>query len=448
MKKSKPKVPRLPSKLSHASLPMGDPPLPLARELPNRTMLVVPGDFAATAHSDTVLLAVTGMSPAVLTETVWALAHPADGSAPVLPARVVVVTTVTGRDAICRQLFAPSARFDGRTPWETLRATLAGEGFDLTNQLRFGTTPDDIRVITTANPATGLSEELADLRTLRDNDAAADFVLDEVRRVVENPDTHLIASLAGGRKTMGALLYACLTLAGRETDRLTHVLVNEPFETVSEFYFPGQPGGPVLDRDKREHLPGAAVVELADVPFVPLRNLFKRELGQPAGSFRRLVLLCQQHVRDATGYQLRVEIDRAFPACEVNGTRFVLAPREHLVLLFFAERAKRGEVVLAAFDEAVNELEDYRKEVRRQAPPNDWSNWRHHESLNKLFIPEKIASRSDQAPDTTRELVRVLSDLRAKVKRAGGDAALLASVLPRKGRCALDVPGEMIFIKG
>jgi hypothetical protein len=29
----------------------------------------------------------------------------------------------------------------------------------------------------------------------------------------------------------------------------------------------------------------------------------------------------------------------------------------------------------------------------------------------------------------------------------GGDAAYLASVLPEKGRCALDVPGGMIHIK-
>ncbi len=402
----------------------------------------IPHSVLRAPHSDTILLAVTGMSPAVLTETIWALAHPRDGSEPVLPSRVVVVTTVAGRETICLQLFTPCARFGGRTPWETLRAALAEEGFDLENRLRFGTTPDDIRVITAADSATGRSEELADLRTLRDNDAAADFVLDEVRRVVENPDTRLVASLAGGRKTMGALLYACLTLAGRETDRLTHVLVNEPFETAREFYFPGQPGGPVQDRDKRDCDPAQARVELADVPFVPLRNLFKRELGQPAGSFRNLVILCQEHVRRATGDHLRVEIDRAFPDCLVNGTRLRLAPREHLVLLFFANRAKRGDQVLSAFDEALNELEDFRKEVRRQAPPNDWSNWRHHDSLNKPFA--STASASDPA----RELTRVLSDLRTKARRAGGGAALLASVLPQKGRCALDVPGPMISIKG
>ena len=38
-------------------------------------------------ESEIVLLAVTGMSPAVLTETIWALAHPAadSGDEPVIP---------------------------------------------------------------------------------------------------------------------------------------------------------------------------------------------------------------------------------------------------------------------------------------------------------------------------------------------------------------------------
>ena len=198
----------------------------------------------ATRNSqlETVLLAVTGMSPAVLTETIWALAQEPE---PIIPTRVIVVTTADGRRELERQLFGPEPRFGGRTPWDTLRDALSAAGHDLSGHLRFGTTGDDIRVITGCDPVTGRTRELADLRTPADNEAAADFLLEQVRALVENPDTRLVASLAGGRKTMGALLYACLTLVGRETDRLTHVLVNEPFETLRGFWFPGQPGGPI-----------------------------------------------------------------------------------------------------------------------------------------------------------------------------------------------------------
>jgi len=144
---------------------------------------------------DTILLAVVGMSPAILTETIWALAHQ---PRPVLPRRIIAVTTTEGRRHVAGQFFAPSARFRGRTPWEALRDALAAAGHSLEGRLRFGTTPDDLRVITATDPASGQSRELADIRSPSDNEAAADFLLDQVRQVVENPDVHLVASVAGG----------------------------------------------------------------------------------------------------------------------------------------------------------------------------------------------------------------------------------------------------------
>ena len=45
----------------------------------------------------TILVAGMGTSPAVLTETVWALAHQAQ---PVVPDEIVVITTKSGKDAL------------------------------------------------------------------------------------------------------------------------------------------------------------------------------------------------------------------------------------------------------------------------------------------------------------------------------------------------------------
>ena len=386
-----------------------------------------------TNDSETVLLAVTGMSPAVLTETVWALATEAE---PVAPQRVVVVTTTEGKAAMERDLFTPLAAWGGQTVWQTLRDSV---------QQRLGLAASEpvlnfepVRVFTIPDPKSGRATELADLRTRSDNDFAADFLLEQVRGLVENPDTHVIASLAGGRKTMGALLYACLTLVGRGTDRLTHVLVNEPYDTVPGFWYPGQPGGTLIRpaRGKSAAIrvePADATVELADVPFVPLRNLFLRELGQPAGTFRRLMDLCRNNIRRSAGEHLQIEIDRSRPETRINGRRLELAPREQLVLLFFAERAKRGDIVLSAYDEVLNDLEEARIAFRAEAPPKNWSDWRHSSSLNRKL--------------DERDLTRVLSDIRRKAKQAGGDAAFLADVLPERGRVALDVPGPVIFIK-
>ena len=52
----------------------------------------------------TVLIAGMGTSPAVLTETVWALAHQ---KKPVVPDEIVVLTTKAGKDALRA---TPSAR--------------------------------------------------------------------------------------------------------------------------------------------------------------------------------------------------------------------------------------------------------------------------------------------------------------------------------------------------
>lgn len=47
----------------------------------------------------TILIAGMGTSPAVLTETVWALAHQEQ---PVVPDEIVVITTKSGKESICR----------------------------------------------------------------------------------------------------------------------------------------------------------------------------------------------------------------------------------------------------------------------------------------------------------------------------------------------------------
>jgi len=403
---------------------------------------------------DTVLLAVTGMSPAVLTETVWALAHEPE---PVLPARVIAVTTSAGRRELERQLFTPEPRFAGRCPWDALRDALTAAGHDLTGRLRFGATGDDLRVITATDPATGRTRELPDLRTPADNEAAADFLLEQVRAIVENPDTRLIASLAGGRKTMGALLYACMTLTARETDRLTHVLVNDPFDTLRGFWFPAQPGGALRKSEVRSPKsesaspeptapseianrkseipfdPADAVVQLADVPFVPLRNLFQRELGRPAGRFSLLVENCREQVRQRAGEHVRLTAHQGRAEIEVNGTRVRLAPREHLVLLFLATRARRGEPAFGAYREAVDALNAFREELRAAAPPGDFSDWRHGDSLKSRF-------------DDDQELRKAVSSLRDKLRQAGGNARLLAPCLPEKGRFSLAVPAELIHL--
>jgi hypothetical protein len=239
---------------------------------------------------------------------------------------------------------------------------------------------------------------------------------------------------------MGALLYACFSLIGRDTDRLTHVLVSEPFDTLREFWFPAQPGGPIGKSENRNpkaethHDPAMARIELADVPFVPLRHLFARELGRPAGGFMRLVESCRAGVRERVGQAIRLTVERSRPEADVNGSRLKLAPREHLLLLFLANRTENGEPPFPMQKDALDALNEFREALRAEAPAQDWSDWRRADSL-------KAPITDDQ------DIRRALSSLRDKVQALGGDAAALAFCLPVRGRFSLDIPAPLIFIK-
>ena len=64
----------------------------------------------------TILIAGMGTSPAVLTETVWALAHQEQ---PVVPDEVVVITTKSGKDALRAAVMSGAP-----CVWERLKYTI------------------------------------------------------------------------------------------------------------------------------------------------------------------------------------------------------------------------------------------------------------------------------------------------------------------------------------
>lgn len=265
-------------------------------------------DDGKRKHGDTVLVAVTGMSPAILTETVWALAHE---TPPILPKRVVAFGTTRSREEIRKELIDSGV-------WESLRAALKARP----DELIFGDTGDHIRVFTRG------ARELDDIRTPEENAAAADFILEHLRQFTENPDLRVIASIAGGRKTMGALLYAALTLIGRETDRITHVLADEKLEGRRDprFFFPNTAGE-------------TKGITLADVPFVPLRNKFV-ELGRMPGGFTTLVRHYTRALRDDSAPAARVRFNDAAFTVTVNDVDVVLPRRAYIVLKFAVHLAE------------------------------------------------------------------------------------------------------------
>ncbi|MCX8157562.1 MAG: CRISPR-associated ring nuclease Csm6 [Verrucomicrobiae bacterium] len=300
--------------------------------------------------SRTALIAVTGMSPAIVTETVWALAQE---QPPIIPDEVYVLTTQRGAADLQRELLSPRPDMGNQTVWQALRLAILGPQAVADGRL----TLHDPILLAAANTAAGVRRPLEDIRTPEDNAAAAEVILDEIRRLTAQEDLRLIASLAGGRKTMSALLACAMSLLGRREDRLTHVLVNEPFDQPAlqpRFYFPTTP--PTrhelqTPQGVKNFSSGEAVLQLADVPFVPLRYLLRDQLESFPGRFMDLVRLAAQLVSDAAE-PVVLDYDYKSYTAIFDGVAVELSGRDIPFFEFLYERVKRKEPPFAYHEDA------------------------------------------------------------------------------------------------
>jgi len=370
---------------------------------------------------ETILLAVLGQSPAVLTETLWALAAE---NPPTLPDRIIVLTTAIGRRILLDRLFASAA--GAPTLWSHFRSTLLHQAGPHPGRLRFGTTSDDIRVLTRFDPDTGQTIELDDIRTVQENEAVADFLLDQIRGLVENPDLRLILSLAGGRKTMGVLLYAAMSLLGRATDRITHVLVDEPYESLRDFHYPAQPQQRLRTTDGREVLASEARITLADLPFVPLGRILPAQIGRKPGRFSALVRYCRLEEGLPDEGHGALQLRSGQPGLEVGGQWVPFSPREYLILLGLFDQVRHGYPASGSMVELADRLESFRRSL---VADGKWGDWR----------------QDIRQPLDADALRHDLSGMRNKLRRHAGPAGVdLAHRLPKRGSCFLDLPQHQL----
>lgn len=286
----------------------------------------------------TILVAVVGESPAVVTETLWALAREKGESVD----EVRVITTSRGKRTIVGTLLDNGrVRFDGCCRECGLNP----------EQVKFG--EDTIEVLTD-----GVSE-LADIRNSRENQLAADRICELIRGWTAEPGTRLHCSAAGGRKTMGIYLTMAMMLYGRAEDRLWHVLVEpEDFERCKDFLHPYRKPRRLAVRDKagkviRQLSTADVRLDLAEIPFVRLRELDPAEVAQGTRSYSQIVGEAQGRLRflseavsvtiqRAQGSYKRIPFVTAGHTCQLTtASGFVYA------LLALHRRKEGGKVGLA-----------------------------------------------------------------------------------------------------
>lgn len=261
-----------------------------------------------------VLLAVIGLSPQILTETLYALAVRSEPA--FIPTRIEVLTTTEGRRRAAALLLAPESGAFIEFCREYGNPELAS-----------ALTIDSIRVM-----SNGKGQALADIRSREDSATAADAIVARIRALTEDPESALHVSIAGGRKTMGFLAGHALSLFGRPQDRLSHVLVAEPFVAVPEFFFP--PRQPRFLRDRTGALLNTADADLslADIPFLRLRDHLPPAIQAPGRSYTETIALAQ------AALDPWLEIDLPRRLARFGGRALHLPPAELAWLAWMAER--------------------------------------------------------------------------------------------------------------
>ncbi|WP_435932163.1 CRISPR-associated ring nuclease Csm6 [Moraxella bovoculi] len=214
-----------------------------------------------------VLFLVTGMTPQIITETVWALAcdpNLADDER-FVPDEIWVLSTDDGLNQIKATLFEEGVFEQFKKDYPII-AKVAFDKNHLCVIQKDGT-------------------PLKDLKTPGDNELSANLICQQVRNFTQDDNVRLHVSIAGGRKTMGFYAGYALSLYGRAQDSMSHVLVDSEFESAMGFYYPTQTDYYVTQRHTGKRLNAKdAQIWLANIPFVRMSEAIsdKHQLKQGA----------------------------------------------------------------------------------------------------------------------------------------------------------------------
>ncbi len=290
-----------------------------------------------------ILVCVSGMSPAVVTETLYALVL--KESPAFVPDEIHVITTLQGKEKILNELLEPqqgvlhqfiadylpgrSIRFDADT------VHVIGE-----------------EVVQKATPFSHLAgapgkvlQQLDDITTAKDNEAAANTIYRVLRELKSQPGTRLHASVAGGRKSMSFYMGHAFSLLADADDQLSHVLVSEPFENPQlRFYYPPREQRLLSWTDRQGQMQQVSTeqadVKLAHLSVLKLGALLGKDWPMQAQeSFSFAVTLAQAAVQPP---RLKVVLSPKRDSDQLIGTLLLcgetvkLSPLEFVVFAMFA----------------------------------------------------------------------------------------------------------------
>ena len=151
-----------------------------------------------------IFMAVLGISPAIITEALYYYTTILQKN--IKFDDIVIFTTSKGRDIICEKLFD--------------QGILAKMEKDLSlTENYFNFSEDNIIVYKNE-----FNEEINDIRTENESLIAVDTIFNIMKKYTQNNNSKIIATIAGGRKTMGSMMSTSFQMLAREQDELIHIM--------------------------------------------------------------------------------------------------------------------------------------------------------------------------------------------------------------------------------
>ena len=313
-------------------------------------MQATPNGQTAPKH---VLISVVGLSPQVITETLycyWCLASP-----PIPITEVFALTTLRGKRALEETLLGDNGKLKS-----------------LCNDYNLPTIHFNLANIYLLKGADG--QPLEDISSVIDNEAIADQFFAFVRKLATSTDICLHASIAGGRKTMGLYIGLAVQFYGRPGDTLSHVLVNSELEN-QEFFYPPPNGVDVILNNGRT-IPAAEIrLELAEIPLLLLREKIPFLKEHTDAGYTELIGIAQREYNALQA--ISPVIVNTFSCClEIGEATINLTPLELALYLFFARQHLEGQVEdrysISRFDIREGLLTAALRDIVSQIPARDF----------------------------------------------------------------------------
>lgn len=266
-----------------------------------------------------ILVALSGLSPQVITETVFALYC----ENKTIIDEIIILTTIEGKNRINRNIFVNKNK--GKSEYD-----LKTELGRLSNIHKIpipALVNNKITVLTAEDEAS----ELSDVSTSNQAKAFPELIIRVLKKQTANEFNIVHCSLSGGRKTMSFYMGMALSFFGRADDKLWHVVASKEFESSGE-YFPGK------------NSPDD-VLTLSEIPYVHLRPILAQLVNNQMNeefSFRDIVEHTQRLLKLYNSPKLKINLNASYISFGHNAP-VRISQTELLMYRFILDMKKQGK---------------------------------------------------------------------------------------------------------